>query len=235
MHLPLPPLFLITLLPTLSLTAPTFTTLINSSAEDSSHFLHTLRLQKRTVTTLDPAAFAEAQVRDPTATRAFTSTTITTTTGLCLSVDELSGDFRANLTPVPAAACDGSAGQSWDIITAGKHNDQPGTMIVVSTLTQACLNFDPRRAAGNQVLLFSCGGRADGGGAVTDSQLFAFDGGAGPLALRPENAAGTCLTIAGGKALDQAACVAGEVAQSFTFGGQGVSAPAPGNGTGACS
>lgn len=29
--------------------------------------------------------------------------------------------------------------------------------------TQACLNFDPRRAAGNQVNLFSCGGRADGG------------------------------------------------------------------------
>jgi hypothetical protein len=35
-------------------------------------------------------------------------------------------------------------------------------MLVVSTLTQACFNFDPRRAAGNQVLLFSCGGRADG-------------------------------------------------------------------------
>lgn len=29
--------------------------------------------------------------------------------------------------------------------------------------TQACLNFDPRRAAGNTVILFSCGGRADGG------------------------------------------------------------------------
>jgi hypothetical protein len=36
-------------------------------------------------------------------------------------------------------------------------------MLVVSTLTQACMNFDPRRATGNQVNLFSCGGRADGG------------------------------------------------------------------------
>jgi hypothetical protein len=36
-------------------------------------------------------------------------------------------------------------------------------MLIVSTLTQACFNFDPRRPAGNQVLLFSCGGRAGGG------------------------------------------------------------------------
>ncbi|KAF2816410.1 uncharacterized protein BDZ99DRAFT_135657 [Mytilinidion resinicola] len=112
-------LVLLSLLPTLSLTAPTYAN---------------LRLQKRTVTTLDPAAFAEAQVRDPTATRAFSSTTITTSSGLCLFVDELSGDFRANLTPVQAAACDGSDGQSWDVITAGKHDDRPGTMLVVSTL-----------------------------------------------------------------------------------------------------
>ncbi len=49
------------------------------------------------------------------------------------------------------------------MITSGKHNNVAGTMLIVSTLTQACGNFDPRRAAGNQVLLFSCGGRADGG------------------------------------------------------------------------
>ena len=36
-------------------------------------------------------------------------------------------------------------------------------MLIVSTLTQACFNFDSRRPAGNQVLLFSCGGRAAGG------------------------------------------------------------------------
>lgn len=75
----------------------------------------------------------------------------------------MSGDFRANLTPIQVGVCDGSDGQLWDVITAGKHDDQPGTMLIVSTMTQACFNFDPRRAAGNQVLLFSCGGRADGG------------------------------------------------------------------------
>lgn len=36
-------------------------------------------------------------------------------------------------------------------------------MLIVSTLTQACFNFDPRRKAGDQLVLFSCGGRADGG------------------------------------------------------------------------
>lgn len=121
-------------------------------------------IERRVVTQLDQAAFTEAQQRDDTATRAFTSTQIRTTSGQCLFVDQLSGDFRANLTPVQIKSCDqGDKGQRWDIITAGKHNDQPGTMLVVSALTNACLNFDPRRAAGNTVILFSCGGRADGG------------------------------------------------------------------------
>lgn len=83
---------------------------------------------------LNQAAFEEAQQRDDTATRAFSSTAIKTSDGKCLFVDELSGDFRANLTPVQVAACDGSAGQQWDIITAGKHDDQAGTMLVVSSL-----------------------------------------------------------------------------------------------------
>jgi hypothetical protein len=86
-----------------------------------------------------------------------------TSDGKCLVVDPTSGDFRSNLTPVTAADCDNSAGQQWDIITKGEHNDQAGFALVVSSLTNACMNFDPRRAAGNQVLLFSCGGRADGG------------------------------------------------------------------------
>jgi hypothetical protein len=51
-------------------------------------------------------------------------------------VDELSGDFRANLTPIQIKACDGSAGQKWDIITKGVHNDQPGEMLVVSSLVR---------------------------------------------------------------------------------------------------
>lgn len=91
-------------------------------------------VEVRTVSSLNQAAFEEAQQRDATATRAFSSTAIKTSDGKCLLVDELSGDFRANLTPVRVAACDGSAGQQWDIITAGKHDDQAGTMLVVSSL-----------------------------------------------------------------------------------------------------
>ena len=78
-------------------------------------------------------------------------------------MDKLSGDFRANLTPIQVADCGSTDGQGWDIITAGKHIKGDNAMLIVSTLTQACFNFDPRRQAGNQVLLFSCGGRADGG------------------------------------------------------------------------
>ena len=59
--------------------------------------------------------------------------------------------------------CGSTDGEGWDIITAGKHVNGDNVMLIVSTLTQACFNFDPRRPAGNQVLLFSCGGRADGG------------------------------------------------------------------------
>ena len=93
------------------------------------------------------------------------------------------------------------------MITAGAHDNQPGFANIVSTQvgfrslisshiadnsnypqTNACLNFDPRRAPGNQVLLFSCGGRADGGGLVTNSQLFAFSGkSTGPIPLVPQN------------------------------------------------
>lgn len=60
-----------------------------------------------------------------------------TSDGKCLFVDELSGDFRANLNPIQVAACDGTAGQKWDIITKGKHNDQAGTILVVNTLVRS--------------------------------------------------------------------------------------------------
>jgi hypothetical protein len=178
---------------------------------------------------LNAAAVAQAQVRDNTATRAFTATTITTSSGKCLSVDPFSGDFRENLTPVNAVACDGSANQTWDVITAGVHNNVKGQALIVSSLTNACLNFDPRRAAGNQVLLFSCGGRADGGGAVTNSQLFAFNGGAGPLPFVPQNGNNaTCLTINANNALDQTACnpASASGAELFTFGGAAASSGA---------
>ncbi|KAK7988814.1 hypothetical protein PG989_009129 [Apiospora arundinis] len=171
----------------------------------------------RAVTELNQAAFEEAHKRDDTATRAFSNTAIKTSDGKCLFVDKLSGDFRANLTPVQVAECGSTDGQGWDIITQGEHNNVAGSMLVVNTLTQACLNFDPRRPAGNQVNLFSCGGRADGGGLVTNSQLFAFSGAAGPLSLTPENQKESCL-VATGSTVDVAACGDGKAGQSFTFG-----------------
>jgi hypothetical protein len=94
---------------------------------------------------------------------------------------------------------------------------------VVSALTNGCLNFDPRRAAGNQVLLFSCGGRADGGGAVTNSQLFGFTAsnvGTKSVVLSPENGpSGTVCLVpnAGTGLLDDAACD-GSAGQVFTIG-----------------
>lgn len=138
----------------------------------------------KAVASLDASAFAEAQQRDDTATRASSNINIKvcsasqlymitrliahsqTSDGKCLSVDKLSGDFRANLTPINVAQCGSTDGQGWDIITKGKHINTPQSMIIVSTSTNACLNFDPRRAAGDQILLFSCGGRADGGQSI---------------------------------------------------------------------
>ncbi|KAK6540876.1 hypothetical protein TWF694_008259 [Orbilia ellipsospora] len=172
----------------------------------------------RAVTSLDQAATAEAHTRDNTATRAFSSITINTSNGKCLFVDPLGGDFRANLIPVLIKDCDGSDNEKWDIITKGVHNDQLGTMLIVNTLVQGCLNFDPRRAAGDQVNIFSCGGRADGSGQVTNSQLFNFTTvSSGPLPLQPLNQVGTCLTSAGAR-LDQTTCNAADSNEIFSFG-----------------
>ncbi|KAJ7210197.1 hypothetical protein B0H12DRAFT_1157651 [Mycena haematopus] len=176
---------------------------------------------------LDVAATAEAQKFDATATRALTATTITTSSGKCLSVDPFSGDFRENLTPVNVVTCDGSKNQTWDVLTAGVHNNVAGQALIVSSLTNACLNFDPRRAAGNQVLLFSCGGRADGGGVVATSQLFAFNGSTGAQALVPQNGNNAvCLTV-NGNLLDQVACggaASATGAELFSFGSQAAAA-----------
>lgn len=180
-------------------------------------------LFRRTVTQLDQAAFEEAQQPDNTATKAFTGTQIQTSDGRCLFVDELSGDFRANLTPIQVAECGSTDGQGWDVITAGKHNNVEGSMLVVSTLTNACFNFDPRRASGNQVILFSCGGRADGGGEVTNSQLFPFNGTSGPLTFTPENDPQSCFTVKG-NVVDIAPCDSANSDQQFSFDG----APAAG-------
>ncbi len=85
---------------------------------------------------LNPQAAAAANVRDDTATRAFTSTTLKSASGQCLSVDPLAGDFRQNLIPVQLKACDGSANEKFDIITAGKHNNAANSMLVVSSLVR---------------------------------------------------------------------------------------------------
>ncbi|KAK4217411.1 hypothetical protein QBC37DRAFT_53776 [Rhypophila decipiens] len=175
---------------------------------------------RRAVDALNEEATAEAHQRDNGATRAFSNVQIKTSDGRCLFIDKLSGDFRANLTPVQVAACGSTDGQGWDVITSGAHINVDNSMLLVSTLTQACFNFDDRRAAGNQVLLFSCGGRADGGGEVTNSQIFSFDGSSGPLSLKPQNAAGSCLTVKG-DTIDIAGCNDGDANQSFTFGDAG--------------
>ncbi|KAM0820862.1 hypothetical protein AB5N19_06683 [Seiridium cardinale] len=172
----------------------------------------------RRVGELDQDAVDEAHQRDDTATRAFSNTTIKTSSGKCLFVDELSGDSTANLTPIQVAACGATAGQGFDVITQGKHNDAVDSILIVSTLTQACFTFDPAQDADNQVMLYSCGGVADGSGNVTTSQLFAGDGTAGPLSLAPQNQAGSCFTVKG-NSVTIADCDDSDDAQTFTFEG----------------
>jgi hypothetical protein len=87
--------------------------------------------------TLDPSAAAEANPRDNTATRAFSAAPIKAADGRCLSIDPNAGDFRENLIPVQLAACDGSAGQQFDIITKGVHNDQANSALIVSSLVSS--------------------------------------------------------------------------------------------------
>ncbi|KAL8837241.1 MAG: hypothetical protein Q9170_002614 [Blastenia crenularia] len=166
---------------------------------------------------LNPDAAAEANPIDTTATKAFSSVNIKTSSGQCLSIDPTAGDFRENLIPVQVVACgSGGDGEKWDIVTKGKHIDTEGAMLAVSTVTNGCLNFDPRRAAGDQVILFSCGGRADGGGDVTNSQEFTFKDGETSLQLSPISDAGTCLVPDGAK-LGSAGC-SGDAGQTFTIG-----------------
>ncbi|KAH8917227.1 hypothetical protein BT69DRAFT_1302012 [Atractiella rhizophila] len=192
---------------------------------------HYGRVYPRAVGSLDQAATAEAQQRDDTATRAFSGVPILTSSGNCLTVDPLGGDFRANLIPITEAECDGSPNQDWDILTSGKHNDRPGFALFVSSLTQGCLNFDDRRADGDKVILFSCGGRADGEGQVTDSQLFPFSASQTTLTLSPANSKNsTCLEIVNGR-LDARPCD-DACEQEFTLDGEpGAQNPEDGDGS----
>lgn len=69
----------------------------------------------------------------------------------------------------------------------------------------------------DQIITFSCGGRADGSGEVTNSQLFAFDGSSGPLTLEPSNGPGFCL-FQDANVINIDSCREGASAQLFTIG-----------------
>lgn len=166
---------------------------------------------------LDPAAAAESHERDNTATRAFSSVSLRTASGECLFIDPTAGDFRQNLIPIAVQPCTGSPNEKFDIITAGEHNNAQNAALVVSALTQGCLNFDERRAPGDTAILFSCGGRADGDGLVTDSQLFEFTAGEQSLRLQPQNGQGTVCLVPNGDNLDPAACNDADASQIFTI------------------
>ncbi|EDN92833.1 hypothetical protein SS1G_08698 [Sclerotinia sclerotiorum 1980 UF-70] len=168
---------------------------------------------------LDPSAAAEANALDNTAVKAFSSAALKDASGQCLFVDPTAGDFRQNLIPITLQACDGSQYQAWDIVTSGKHNNVANSVLVVSSLTQGCLNFDPRRPAGDTVIMFSCGGRADGDGLVTNSQLFPFiEKGQTNILLAPVNGNNsTCLAANAAGKLDSTTCSDDKASQSFTI------------------
>ncbi|RKU48153.1 hypothetical protein DL546_009314 [Coniochaeta pulveracea] len=155
---------------------------------------------------LNPTAAAESNQRDETATRAFADVEIRAPNGQCLSVDPTAGDFRQNLIPVGLVDCAGSPGEKWDVITAGKHNNAQGAALIVSSLTQGCISIDTRRPAGDTVTLFSCGGRADGGGDTNDGQLVPFIGALSfPFAPLSENNK-TCILPGTAGRLDSGPC-----------------------------
>lgn len=172
-------------------------------------------LEGRKVTELD-SGFAKAQQNDTTATRALKNVQIKTADGKCLFVDKLGGDKRANLAPVQIADCGSTDGQGFDFITEGKHiKKTAGRALIVSTLTNACMTFDPRRPPATQVHFFSCGGRADGEGEVSDSQLISFDGKTSNVKLQTQNTK-LCFT-AGGDTVTAGDCNGDKT--SFTIGG----------------
>lgn len=69
---------------------------------------------------------------------------------------------------------------------------------------------------GKNVNLFSCGGRADGGGQVTDSQLFPFSAGETSLEITPQNQINATCLVPDAAILGNATCT-GDVGQRFTI------------------
>lgn len=163
---------------------------------------------------LNPTAAAEANQFDEKAVRTLKGVRLQSSTGQCLFIDPTAGDFRQNIIPVAVRDCTGSPGENFDFVTAGRHNDDTnGATLIVSSLMNGCLSFDPRRTV-NAAHVFSCGGRADGQGDTSNSQLFPFSANETSLTIAPENENGqTCLVNVNGL-LNQAACN-GDASQIF--------------------
>lgn len=92
---------------------------------------------------LNPEAAAEANPRDDTATRAFSSVNIKTSSGQCLSIDPTAGDFRQNLIPVAVKDCSGDEGQKWDVLTQAKHLEagSGGALVVSGAVSNTLLHL----------------------------------------------------------------------------------------------
>lgn len=110
------------------------------------------------------------------------------------------------------------------------------------------MNFDPRRVAGDTIIMFSCGGRADGStslshsfflsffcclidrstlliyispfsaGQVTNSQLFPFKAGQTSIVLAPESANGDTCFVDDGIGRLNNVTCTGAANQVFTIG-----------------
>ncbi|KAL8992131.1 MAG: hypothetical protein Q9169_007345 [Polycauliona sp. 2 TL-2023] len=170
-------------------------------------------------TIINAEAAAEAHQIDETAQSRPTS--IKTADGKnCLTILPKCGDFRHNLIPLQAQTCDGTnENQKFEIVTKSKHISEDGGMLLVSSSTNGCLDFNAGRK-GKEVTMFSCGGRAGGEGEESNSQIFSFAGSqAGiPLTLKKssEESSETCLAVEDGGKLGFATCGGGGE-QSFTL------------------
>jgi hypothetical protein len=82
-----------------------------------------------------------------------------------------------------------------------------------------CISFDGRRAVGDTVTVFSCGGRGAGEGETQAAQLFPFPGtGAGgkSLVFAPIGERGNICLIAKNGKIDSAGCT-NDASQVFTI------------------
>ncbi|EAU92946.2 hypothetical protein CC1G_03733 [Coprinopsis cinerea okayama7 len=118
---------------------------------------------------------------DSTATRAASSVQIRNAAqpDLCFDVSNFkAGDFRFNLVPIALKKCDASiAGQKFDLITKGEHNNvaDESRVIIVSSQQFTCVDRRGNINDRNRPGLFACGGRAAGDGETSFDQQFFFD------------------------------------------------------------